>query len=72
MDRTGFVFATEFARRETRPTTGHFNLLALTRWVAKIELNLSESAQAHIRVLVRRIFRKYGYPPDKERQLKPF
>jgi hypothetical protein len=27
---------------------------------------LRESAQAQIRVLVRRILRKYGYPPDKQ------
>jgi len=27
---------------------------------------LRESARAQIRVLVRRILRKYGYPPDKQ------
>jgi len=31
-----------------------------------IDWTLRESAQAQIRVLVRRILRKYGYPPDKQ------
>lgn len=31
-----------------------------------IDWTLREAAQAQIRVLVRRILRKYGYPPDKQ------
>ena len=31
-----------------------------------IDGTLRESAQAQIGVLVRRILRKYGYPPDKQ------
>ena len=31
-----------------------------------IDWTLRESARARIRVLVRRILRKYGYPPDKQ------
>jgi type I restriction enzyme R subunit len=31
-----------------------------------IDWTLRESAQAQIRVLVRRILRKYGYPPNKQ------
>jgi type I restriction enzyme, R subunit len=30
-----------------------------------IDWTLREAAQAQIRVLVRHILRKYGYPPDK-------
>jgi len=31
-----------------------------------IDWTLRENARAQIRVLVRRILRKYGYPPDKQ------
>jgi len=31
-----------------------------------IDWALRENARARIRVLVRRILRKYGYPPDKQ------
>jgi len=27
-----------------------------------------ENVRAHLRVLVKRILRKYGYPPDKQEQ----
>ena len=32
----------------------------------KIDWTLREAVQAHRRVLVKRILRKYGYPPDKQ------
>ncbi|HDP94531.1 MAG TPA: type I restriction endonuclease subunit R [Candidatus Aminicenantes bacterium] len=31
-----------------------------------IDWNVRENARAHIRVIVKRILRKYGYPPDKQ------
>jgi type I restriction enzyme, R subunit len=27
-----------------------------------------ETARAHLRVMVKRLLRKYGYPPDKEKK----
>jgi type I restriction enzyme R subunit len=33
---------------------------------ATIDWTLKESVQAKLRVIVRRILRKYGYPPDKQ------
>jgi type I restriction enzyme R subunit len=30
-----------------------------------IDWTLRESVRAHLRVIVKRILRKYGYPPDK-------
>jgi type I restriction enzyme R subunit len=41
-------------------------LVAHVRKSVKIDWTLRESAQAQIRVLVRRILRKHGYPPDKQ------
>jgi type I restriction enzyme R subunit len=34
-----------------------------------IDWTLRENARAQIRVLVRRILRKYGYPPDKQEKV---
>ncbi len=31
-----------------------------------IDWTLRENVRAHLRVLVKRILRKYGYPPDKQ------
>jgi len=33
-----------------------------------IDWTLRENVQAQLRVLVKRILRKYGYPPDKQEQ----
>jgi type I restriction enzyme R subunit len=41
-------------------------LVTHVRRSVTIDWTLRESAQAQIRVLVRRILRKYGYPPDKQ------
>lgn len=41
-------------------------LVAHVRKSVTIDWTLRDSAQAQIRVLVRRILRKYGYPPDKQ------
>ena len=41
-------------------------LVANVRKSVTIDWTLRESARAQIRVLVRRILRKYGYPPDKQ------
>jgi type I restriction enzyme R subunit len=41
-------------------------LVTHVRKSVTIDWTLRESAQAQIRVLVRRILRKYGYPPDKQ------
>lgn len=39
-------------------------LLAQVRNSVTIDWTLKESARARIRVMVKRILRKYGYPPD--------
>jgi type I restriction enzyme R subunit len=31
-----------------------------------IDWTMRENVRAHLRVLVKRILRKYGYPPDKQ------
>jgi type I restriction enzyme R subunit len=41
-------------------------LVSHVRKSVTIDWTLREAAQAQIRVLVRRILRKYGYPPDKQ------
>ena len=41
-------------------------LVAHVRKSVTIDWTLRESARALIRVLIRRILRKYGYPPDKQ------
>jgi type I restriction enzyme R subunit len=41
-------------------------LVSHVRKSVTIDWTLRENAQAQIRVLVRRILRKYGYPPDKQ------
>ena len=41
-------------------------LVSNVRKSVTIDWTLRESAQVQIRVLVRRILRKYGYPPDKQ------
>lgn len=33
-----------------------------------IDWTMRENVRAHLRVLVKRILRKYGYPPDKQEQ----
>jgi type I restriction enzyme, R subunit len=43
-------------------------LVSHERKSVTIDWALREAAQAQIRVLVRRILRKYGYPPDKQEQ----
>jgi len=39
-------------------------LLEVVRRNATIDWSVRESTRAHLRVLVKRILRKYGYPPD--------
>jgi type I restriction enzyme R subunit len=41
-------------------------LVAAVRRSVRIDWTLKESVRAEIRVLVKRILRKYGYPPDKQ------
>jgi type I restriction enzyme R subunit len=41
-------------------------LVSYVRKSVTIDWTLREAAQAQIRVIVRRILRKYGYPPDKQ------
>lgn len=41
-------------------------LVATVRGNVTIDWTLRENVRAHLRVLVRRILRKYGYPPDKQ------
>jgi type I restriction enzyme R subunit len=48
-------------RREKRR-----QLVDAARQSARIGWTLKESVRAEIRVMVKRILRKYGYPPDKQ------
>jgi len=41
-------------------------LVRTVRQNTTIDWNVRESVRAHIKVLVKRILRKYGYPPDKQ------
>jgi type I restriction enzyme R subunit len=41
-------------------------LVATVRSNVTIDWTVRENVQAHLRVLVKRILRKYGYPPDKQ------
>jgi type I restriction enzyme R subunit len=41
-------------------------LVATVRTNVTIDWTMRENVQAHLRVLVKRILRKYGYPPDKQ------
>jgi type I restriction enzyme R subunit len=41
-------------------------LVATVRANVKIDWTVRESVRAHLRVLVKRILRKHGYPPDKQ------
>jgi len=41
-------------------------LVAAVRRSVTIDWTVRESARAGIRVIVRRVLRKYGYPPDKQ------
>jgi len=41
-------------------------LVATVRNNVSIDWTLRENVRAHLRVLVKRILRKYGYPPDKQ------
>ena len=43
-------------------------LVATVRKNVTIDWTLRENVRAQIRVLVKRILRKYGYPPDKQEQ----
>jgi type I restriction enzyme R subunit len=41
-------------------------LVKTVRQNTSIDWNIRENVRAHIKVLVKRILRKYGYPPDKQ------
>lgn len=41
-------------------------LVEAVRKNASIDWTVKESARAKLRVIVRRLLRKYGYPPDKQ------
>jgi type I restriction enzyme R subunit len=41
-------------------------LVAAVRRNVSVDWTVRENARAHIRVVVRRILRRYGYPPDKQ------
>jgi len=41
-------------------------LVKTVRENVKIDWTLRENVRAQLRVLVKRILRKYGYPPDKQ------
>ncbi len=41
-------------------------LVKTVRANVTIDWTIRENVRAHLRVLVKRILRKYGYPPDKQ------
>ena len=41
-------------------------LVSAVRANVSIDWTMRENVRAHLRVLVKRILRKYGYPPDKQ------
>jgi type I restriction enzyme, R subunit len=41
-------------------------LVAIVRQNTTIDWTLRENVCAHLRVIVKRLLRKYGYPPDKQ------
>lgn len=41
-------------------------LVAVVRRSVTIDWTVRENARANIRVIVKRILRRYGYPPDKQ------
>jgi type I restriction enzyme R subunit len=43
-------------------------LVETVRKNVTIDWTIRENVRAHLRVLVKRILRKYGYPPDKQEQ----
>jgi type I restriction enzyme R subunit len=43
-------------------------LVATVRKNVTIDWTIRENVRAHLRVLVKRVLRKYGYPPDKQEQ----
>ena len=57
--------AVKILGEETLKTIAHELLDAVRRNVT-IDWEVRENARAHIRVIVKRILRKYGYPPDKQ------
>lgn len=52
---------------ETLKTIAH-ELVDTVKKNATIDWSVRESARARMRVMVKRILRKYGYPPDKQEQ----
>ena len=50
---------------ETLPTIAR-ELVAAVRRIVTIDWTIRENVRAQLRVLVKRILRKHGYPPDKQ------
>jgi type I restriction enzyme R subunit len=43
-------------------------LVRLMRANVTVDWTVRETARAHLRVLVKRLLRQHGYPPDKQEQ----
>jgi type I restriction enzyme R subunit len=41
-------------------------LVQTLRWNATIDWTVKENVNAKLRITVKRLWRKYGYPPDKQ------
>lgn len=59
--------AVEVLGDETLKQLAH-ELVEKVRQNVTVDWSKRESARAHLRVLVKRLLRKYGYPPDKQEQ----
>lgn len=44
----------------------HYELVKTVRQNVSIDWTVRESVRAKLRTLVKRVLRKYGYPPDKQ------
>jgi len=47
-----------------------YELASAVRRNVSIDWTVRENARIHIRVIVKRILRKHGYPPDKQEKAK--
>ena len=54
----------EAAGTQSDPRPSRTDLVTMVRKNVSIDWTLRESAQARMRVLVRRVLAKFGYPPD--------
>ena len=65
-DRSQLWFSHEPASRDFRADLANITTEYALRRNVTIDRTVRQSAQAKLRVLVKRVLRKHGYPPDKQ------